>query len=108
MAKAETQSEFLRKLFLLSDSNEDSFEFTRKEKDILRNGRNRASRGPLRVSQQVYSEGSALETLIGYLYLSDRFRLQEVLNMISSLKQSSKNSEKIPSTHNEKKKIKWH
>lgn len=86
MARAETQSELLRALFLHSDSSTDSFELTKKEKDILRNGRNRSSRGPLRVSQQVYSEGTALETLIGYLYLSDRLRLQDVLKKLTSIK----------------------
>jgi 23S rRNA maturation mini-RNase III len=104
MARAETQSFLLRGLFALSNSNITSsssssstaaavtltckFAFSKREKEVLRNGRNRSSRGPLRVSQQVYSECTALETLLGYLYLKDQFRLQVVLDELSRLRTS--------------------
>lgn len=86
MARAETQSQLLRRLFSCSQLSNDIFELTKREIDILKNGRNCSSRGPLRVTHQVYGEGSALETLIGYLYLSDRFRLQVVLDKLNSLR----------------------
>jgi 23S rRNA maturation mini-RNase III len=99
MARAETQSFLLRGLFALSNSNITStpckFEFSKREKEVLRNGRNRSSRGPLRVSQQVYSECTALETLLGYLYLKDQFRLQVVLDELSRLRTSSIIPDKI-------------
>ena len=52
---------------------------TEAEQDILRWGRNAASRGPRRISLALYQEASSLETLIGYLYLSDTDRLVELL-----------------------------
>ncbi|MEB3163806.1 MAG: ribonuclease III domain-containing protein [Prochlorothrix sp.] len=49
---------------------------TETELAIVRRGRNAASSPPKRVSFQVYQQATALETLVGYLYLTDPDRLQ--------------------------------
>ncbi len=52
---------------------------TETEKEIVKRGRNAASQKPRRVSAKVYQQATSLETLVGYLFLSDRDRLQELL-----------------------------
>ena len=52
---------------------------TYSEKEMLRRGRNAASGKPRRLSPQTYQQASSLETLIGYLYLTDPRRLDELL-----------------------------
>ncbi len=56
---------------------------TPQEQEILRRGRNAANHKPKRVSAKIYQQASSLETLIGYLYLSDRDRLQELLQKLN-------------------------
>ncbi len=56
---------------------------TTAEKDILRRGRNAASRGPRRLNAEIYQQATSLETLIGYLYLTDPQRLTELLSSIN-------------------------
>jgi len=51
---------------------------TEAEQDMVRRGRNAASQGPRRVSAKVYQQATSLETLVGYLFLSDRARLQKL------------------------------
>lgn len=53
-----------------------------REKDLLRRGRNGAGTTPKRLSPQIYRQATALETLLGYLYLVDRDRLQELLEKL--------------------------
>jgi ribonuclease-3 family protein len=53
---------------------------TETELDVLRRGRNAASSRRPRASLQDYQQASALETLIGYLYLTDPQRLLTLLN----------------------------
>lgn len=55
------------------------------ELDILRRGRNAASSRKQRASIQDYQQATALEALIGYLYLTDPRRLVEVLNHLPLL-----------------------
>lgn len=55
---------------------------TEAEQDILRKGRNAATRGPRRVDPQIYQQASSFESLIGYLYLTDPNRLTELLSHI--------------------------
>lgn len=50
------------------------------EKSIVRRGRNATTRRPLRLDPQIYQQASGLEALLGYLYLSDRDRLQALLS----------------------------
>lgn len=52
---------------------------TDKELDILRRGRNAVTKKPKRLSPEIYQQASSLETLIGYLYLTDSDRLKELL-----------------------------
>ncbi|MEC4803398.1 MAG: ribonuclease III domain-containing protein [Jaaginema sp. PMC 1079.18] len=69
-ARAERQAEHLQALEL---------EFTEAEREILRRGRNAATRGPQRLAATVYRQATSLETLIGYLYLTDPNRLNQLL-----------------------------
>lgn len=49
------------------------------EQEILRRGRNAVTNKPRRLSLQIYQQASSFETLIGYLYLKDSQRLQDLL-----------------------------
>lgn len=72
--RAETQATFAIMLLpYLSDA----------EKQILKQGRNAASGQPKRLSPEIYQQATALETLIGHLYLTDIYRLQEILGHFS-------------------------
>ena len=62
---------------------------TLSERAILKQGRNAASGGPKRVDQEVYQYATGLETLIGYLYLTNPSRLEELLAQIDFDSQSS-------------------
>lgn len=53
------------------------------ELDIVKRGRNAAARGPKRLNPEIYQQATSLETLLGYLYLTDPQRLAEVLQQIS-------------------------
>ncbi len=72
--RAETQAAFAIALLPhLSDA----------EKQILKQGRNAATGQPKRLSPEIYQQATALETLIGHLYLTDLPRLQEILGYFS-------------------------
>lgn len=68
--RAESQAQYLDTLIPY---------LTPHELEILRRGRNASSNGPKRVSPEIYRQATSLETLLGYLYLSDPTRLQELL-----------------------------
>ncbi len=71
--RAESQAECLQALYpYLTDA----------EKNIVRQGRNASPRRTKRVSPELYQQATSLETLIGYLYLYDLPRLQELLDKI--------------------------
>nr|WP_072013824.1 ribonuclease III domain-containing protein [Myxosarcina sp. GI1] len=55
------------------------------EKDILRRGRNACRVKPKRLTLKVYQQATSFETLIGYLYLTDFQRLQELLAKLKSI-----------------------
>jgi len=55
---------------------------TSAELDILKRGRNAALSKPKRLNPEVYQEATSLETLIGYLYLTDPQRLNQLLDYI--------------------------
>ena len=78
--RAESQAHYLQQL---------QPQLTPEEIDILRRGRNAASRGPKRVDPAVYQDATALETLLGYLYLSNRDRLSEILALLRPLVQAN-------------------
>lgn len=49
------------------------------EKEILRRGRNACIAKPRRMARHIYKQASGLETLIGYLHLSNPQRLLQLL-----------------------------
>ncbi|MBE9042990.1 ribonuclease III [Pleurocapsales cyanobacterium LEGE 10410] len=49
------------------------------EREILRRGRNACVAKPRRISRHIYKQATGLEALIGYLYLTNPQRLQELL-----------------------------
>jgi len=55
---------------------------TEAEADVLRRGRNAASNRKQRASLQDYRQATALEALMGYLYLTDPHRLLELLSYL--------------------------
>ncbi|MGI0489660.1 Mini-ribonuclease 3 [Pantanalinema rosaneae CENA516] len=55
---------------------------TTTELDILRRGRNAATGKPKRVDSETYQQATSLETLIGYLYLTDPQRLMVLLTQL--------------------------
>jgi ribonuclease-3 family protein len=71
--RAESQANHLRSLepYLTSD-----------EHAILKRGRNAASNRHKRVDPQIYQQATSLETLIGYLYLTDSPRLLELFSLL--------------------------
>lgn len=71
--RAETQALHLRSLTPRLNST---------ELEIVRRGRNAATKHPKRVEPEIYQQATSLETLIGYLYLSDRQRLHELLQQL--------------------------
>lgn len=52
------------------------------ELEIARRGRNAATGRPKRVASVTYQQATSLETLIGYLYLTDEARLTELLQKL--------------------------
>ena len=52
------------------------------EKDILRRGRNATTGRHRRAKGQDYQKATGLESLIGFLYLSDPHRLMTLLNQL--------------------------
>ncbi|MBW4598089.1 MAG: ribonuclease III [Calothrix sp. FI2-JRJ7] len=57
-------------------------ELTELELEIVRRGRNATTGRPKRVSAETYQQATSLETLVGYLYLTDEARLVELLHKI--------------------------
>ncbi len=54
------------------------------EQEILRQGRNAAAGGPKRVAPEIYQQATSLETLLGYLYLTDAHRLEQLLQHLAT------------------------
>jgi ribonuclease-3 family protein len=52
---------------------------TDEEREIVRRGRNATTRIPRRLSPELYQQATGLETLIGYLYLNNPQRLNQLL-----------------------------
>ncbi|NJN22495.1 MAG: ribonuclease III [Leptolyngbya sp. RL_3_1] len=53
------------------------------EAEILRRGRNATTRRRPRAGAAVYQQATSLETLVGYLYLTDPARLDELLGHLN-------------------------
>lgn len=71
--RAETQAMHLRSLTPHLNST---------ELEIVRRGRNAATRHPKRVEPEIYQQATSLETLMGYLYLTDCQRLHQLLQQL--------------------------
>lgn len=72
--RAESQANTLRSLEpYLSES----------EQEILRRGRNAATGRPRRLDPKIYQAATSLETLLGYLYLTDPQRLMQLLTHLN-------------------------
>ncbi|AFZ59034.1 ribonuclease III [Anabaena cylindrica FACHB-243] len=71
--RAETQALHLRSLTPELRSN---------ELEIVRRGRNAATSRPKRLNPEIYQQATSLETLVGYLYLTDYPRLMELLQKL--------------------------
>lgn len=71
--RAETQALHLR--FLTPHLNSTELE-------IIRRGRNAVTKHPKRVKPEIYQQATSLETLMGYLYLTDCQRLYHLLQQL--------------------------
>ena len=78
MYTAEYQARLLAKL-------REGFVFTDKEQQVLSRGRNAVSGGTRnRRDPAAYQDATALEALIGYLYITDSKRCEEVLQWLDN------------------------
>ena len=73
LVRAEAQSEALAKLEPLLNAE---------ELDWVRRGRNACGRGPRRGDPSVYGRASGFETMVGWLYLNQPERLQQLLHQL--------------------------
>ncbi len=64
------------------------------EQEILKRGHNANSKVPQRLDPETYRKATALEALLGYLYLSDPERLEQILAILDEL--SNRSSETPP------------
>jgi ribonuclease-3 family protein len=74
--RAETQATFAQAIISQLNAT---------ELRIFKQGRNAATGQPKRLSREIYQAATALETLIGYLYLTDQARLQEILALFMAM-----------------------
>ena len=58
---------------------------TESELEWVRRGRNSAGRGPRRVDPAIYGRASGFETMVGWLYLCNPERLNELLCLFQDL-----------------------
>lgn len=71
--RAESQARHLRSL---------EPHLTSAELEIVKRGRNATCRCPKRLDPAIYQQATSLETLVGYLYLTDQKRLQELFEYL--------------------------
>lgn len=71
--RAEAQASYLR--YLVPHLNQ-------AELEIVRRGRNATVGRPRRAAPEIYQQATSLEALVGYLYLSDRQRLYQLLEQL--------------------------
>ncbi|WP_421656628.1 Mini-ribonuclease 3 [Leptothermofonsia sp. ETS-13] len=79
--RAESQASDLRSLLPHLSST---------ELEMVRRGRNAATGRPKRIDLETYQQATSLETLIGYLYLTDPQRLTQLLSQLEAI---------LPDTH---------
>jgi ribonuclease-3 family protein len=69
--RAEQQAAFL-----------DTLDLTPEEQEVVRRGRNAAGPPSRRLAPEIYQRATGLETLVGYLYLSNPERLTQILDQL--------------------------
>lgn len=74
LVRAESQAAFLERL---------NPYLTETEQEVVRRGRNAATGKPRRLSPELYQQATSLETLIGYLYLHNPQRLNQLLEKLN-------------------------
>jgi len=57
----------------------DRLDLSDSESDLVRRGRNAAGSASRHIDPSIYQKATGFETLIGYLYLTDPDRLQQIL-----------------------------
>lgn len=62
----------------------ETLELTDFESELVRRGRNAAGSAPRRVDPHIYQKATGFEALIGYLYLTDRDRLDQIFIQLLS------------------------
>ena len=75
---AEHQSHLLRQL-------KESFPLSEKENEVLMRGRNAVTRSKNRRNPAAYQDSTAFEALIGYIYITDKARCQELLAWLENV-----------------------
>nr|WP_241735269.1 ribonuclease III domain-containing protein [Cyanobacterium stanieri] len=71
--RAETQAKHLQKLYPILNEE---------EKTWVKRGRNSVKKSPRKLAPGVYQQATGFETLLGYLYISNPPRLDEILTQI--------------------------
>lgn len=69
--------------YLLGQLKE-SFPLSEKENQVLMRGRNAVTRSKNRRNPAAYQDSTAFEALIGYIYITDKNRCQELLAWLES------------------------
>jgi len=78
LVRAEHQSYLLGQL-------KESFPLSEKENQVLMRGRNAVTRSKNRRNPAAYQDSTAFEALIGYIYITDKNRCQELLAWLESV-----------------------
>ena len=74
-----------RQAYFVDKLTKDNF-FSEEELDIIRKGRNiKTHKSPKNCDVITYKHATAFEILVGYLYINDKNRLNEVFNYIINL-----------------------
>jgi len=72
------------------------------ELEIVRRGRNATIGRPRRAAPEVYQQATSLEALVGYLYLSDRQRLYQLLEQLPLASHPEQSNSPNINNHNTK------
>ncbi|WP_308254905.1 ribonuclease III domain-containing protein [Geminocystis sp. GBBB08] len=83
--RAEAQAAYLQNLYPI---------LTEIELNWVRRGRNSVNKSPRRLSLQIYQQATGLETLLGYLYICDRPRLEYLLSQLEMSFNKNKKKQK--------------
>ena len=63
----------------------ESFPLSEKENQILMRGRNAVTKSKNRRNPSAYQDSTALEALIGYIFIEDKTRCQELLAWLETV-----------------------